>query len=83
MSVNHIKWMSFAILQGLRSKGATGRNPPVGCVIVKDNVLLSYGKTGYAGRPHAEEEALKKMGFHFWLKVELQKHWSEARSGKN
>ena len=61
MSVNHIKWMSFAILQGLRSKGATGRNPPVGCVIVKNNVLLSYGKTGYAGRPHAEEDAINKI----------------------
>ena len=62
MSVNHIKWMNFAILQGFRSKGATGINPPVGCVIVKNNVLLSYGRTGSSGRPHAEENAIEMAG---------------------
>ena len=61
MSVNHTKWMNFAILLGLRSKGATGRNPPVGCVIVKNNVLLSYGRTGSSGRPHAEEVAINNI----------------------
>ncbi len=61
MSLNHIKWMNFAILQGLRSKGATGKNPPVGCVIVKNEILLSYGRTGFSGRPHAEEEAINNV----------------------
>ena len=61
MSANHIKWMNFAILQGLRSKGATGKNPPVGCVIVKNDMLLSYGRTGISGRPHAEEEAINNV----------------------
>ncbi len=61
MSVNHNKWMNFAILQGLRSKGSTKKNPPVGCVIVKNNILLSYGRTGLSGRPHAEEEAINKV----------------------
>ncbi len=61
MSVNHIKWMNFAILQGLRSKGASGKNPPVGCVIVKNDILLSYGRTGTSGRPHAEEEAMNNV----------------------
>ena len=61
MSVNHIKWMNYAILQGLRSKGATGKNPPVGCVIVKNGILLSIGRTGLSGRPHAEEEAINNV----------------------
>lgn len=61
MSLNHIKWMNFAILQGLRSKGATGKNPPVGCVIVKNDILLSCGRTGVSGRPHAEEEAINNV----------------------
>ncbi len=61
MLTNHIKWMNYAILQGLRSKGATGKNPPVGCVIVKNDILLSYGRTGTSGRPHAEEEAINKV----------------------
>ena len=61
MLANHSKWMNYAILQGLRSKGSTGKNPPVGCVIVKNNLLLSYGKTGLTGRPHAEEEAINNV----------------------
>ena len=61
MSVNHNKWMSFAILQALRSKGATKKNPPVGCVIVKNDILLSYGRTGLSGRPHAEEDAINNV----------------------
>ena len=61
MLANHTKWMNYAILQGLRSKGTTGKNPPVGCVIVKNGILLSYGKTGVSGRPHAEEEAINNV----------------------
>ena len=61
MLANHTKWMNYAILQGLRSKGTTGKNPPVGCVIVKNDLLLSYGKTGLSGRPHAEEEAINNV----------------------
>ena len=61
MIVNHTKWMSYAILLGLRSKGNTGKNPPVGCVIVKNNILLSIGRTGISGRPHAEEEAIDSV----------------------
>ena len=61
MLANHSKWMNYAILQGLRSKGATGKNPPVGCVIVKNGILLSYGRTGPSGRPHAEEEAINNV----------------------
>lgn len=61
MIANHTKWMNYAILQGFRSKGSTGKNPPVGCVIVKNDILLSYGKTGVSGRPHAEEEAIKNV----------------------
>ncbi len=58
---NHIKWMKYAILQGYRSKGVTGKNPPVGCVIIKDGTLLSTGRTGVSGRPHAEEEAINNV----------------------
>ncbi len=61
MSINHTKWMNLAILQGFRSKGSTGKNPPVGCVIVKNDILLSYGRTGFSGRPHAEETAINNV----------------------
>ena len=39
--------------------GLTGENPSVGCVIVKNNEVISIGQTGKNGRPHAEYNAVK------------------------
>ena len=39
--------------------GLTGENPSVGCVIVKNNEVISIGQTGINGRPHAEYNAVK------------------------
>ena len=40
--------------------GLTGLNPSVGCLIVKNNKILSFGQTGFNGRPHAETNAINK-----------------------
>ena len=61
MSFSHNKWMNYAILLAKRSKGITGKNPPVGCVIVKNDILLSSGRTSSSGRPHAEENAINSV----------------------
>ncbi len=42
--------------------GQTADNPSVGCVIVRDGVLLGEAVTGLGGRPHAEELALDRAG---------------------
>ena len=42
--------------------GATGDNPSVGCVIIKDHRVVGEGATGLGGRPHAEETALHNAG---------------------
>lgn len=42
--------------------GRTGDNPAVGCVIVRDGVVVGEGATGLGGRPHAEEVALDHAG---------------------
>ena len=42
--------------------GRTGENPSVGCVIVRDGVVVGEGVTGEGGRPHAEELALQAAG---------------------
>jgi pyrimidine deaminase RibD-like protein len=42
--------------------GATGDNPAVGCVIVRDGAVIGAGATGAGGRPHAEEQALAAAG---------------------
>lgn len=52
------KWMSLALEEARRGIGRTAPNPPVGCVIVKDEILLGKGFHRAAGMPHAEREAL-------------------------
>jgi len=53
-------FMSIAMNLAAERNGLTGLNPSVGCLIVKNNKILSFGQTGFIGRPHAEFEAIKK-----------------------
>jgi pyrimidine deaminase RibD-like protein len=55
-------WMRRAISLAATHVGMTGDNPSVGCVIVRDSVVVGEGVTGEGGRPHAEEVALDKAG---------------------
>lgn len=50
--------MATAMALAERSLGGTGNNPPVGCVLVKDNRIVGRGWTQAGGRPHAEAMAL-------------------------
>ena len=52
-------YMKIAINLARSRKGLTGDNPSVGCLIVKDDKIISIGRTGYNGRPHAEHNAIK------------------------
>ena len=52
--------MRFAINLAMNQKGLTGSNPSVGCVIVKNKKIISYGATNINGRPHAETIALSR-----------------------
>ena len=51
--------MQIALNLAIAREGLTGTNPSVGCVIVKDNKIISIGQTSYNGRPHAEQNAIK------------------------
>lgn len=57
-----LAFMSRAIELARVQMGRTTPNPPVGCVIVRDGVVLSEAATGNGGRPHAEEAALAALG---------------------
>jgi diaminohydroxyphosphoribosylaminopyrimidine deaminase/5-amino-6-(5-phosphoribosylamino)uracil reductase len=50
--------MRHALALGRRSMGATGANPAVGCVLVRDNHVVGVGWTAQGGAPHAETRAL-------------------------
>ena len=50
--------MRLALDQAKRVLGKTKDNPGVGCVITKDNNVISAGYTSINGRPHAEQNAI-------------------------
>ena len=52
-------YMSLALDLAKAREGLTGTNPSVGCVIVKNDQIISIGQTSYNGRPHAEHNAIK------------------------
>ncbi|MBB3764833.1 diaminohydroxyphosphoribosylaminopyrimidine deaminase/5-amino-6-(5-phosphoribosylamino)uracil reductase [Sphingomicrobium lutaoense] len=62
MSGSAVRWMGEAIALGRSALGETAPNPNVGCVIVRDDRMISGGATGRGGRPHAEKIALDQAG---------------------
>ena len=61
-SLTHEHFMSVALSLGRRGLGKTWPNPSVGCVIVRDGIVVGRGVTGKGGRPHAETRALTQAG---------------------
>ena len=59
---SHEDYMRVALRLAKRHLGQTAPNPTVGCVIVKDDVIVGMGVTAKQGRPHAETEALLQAG---------------------
>ena len=55
-------FMAATISYGRRFLGATAPNPAVGCIIVRDGVIIGRGATQPGGRPHAETEAIRDAG---------------------
>jgi diaminohydroxyphosphoribosylaminopyrimidine deaminase/5-amino-6-(5-phosphoribosylamino)uracil reductase len=56
------EFMGAALALAARTLGDTWPNPAVGCVIVKNGIVVGRGWTHSGGRPHAETEALKRAG---------------------
>ena len=54
----HRFYMRLAFNQARRLQGNRGKNPAVGCAIVKNDTLVNLSHTKFNGRPHAEQIAL-------------------------
>ncbi|WP_431301326.1 bifunctional diaminohydroxyphosphoribosylaminopyrimidine deaminase/5-amino-6-(5-phosphoribosylamino)uracil reductase RibD [Tabrizicola sp. BL-A-41-H6] len=54
--------MAHALRLAARGLGNTWPNPAVGCVIVRDGIVVGRGWTQPGGRPHAEVRALEQAG---------------------
>jgi diaminohydroxyphosphoribosylaminopyrimidine deaminase/5-amino-6-(5-phosphoribosylamino)uracil reductase len=55
-------WMKHALALARRGIGLVAPNPTVGCVLVKDQIVVGRGFTQLGGRPHAETIALGQAG---------------------
>lgn len=56
------RFMAAAIRLSRWHLGTTAENPSVGCLVVKDGVIVGSAVTAVGGRPHAEPQALADAG---------------------
>ena len=76
--------MDLALCLASQRIGLTGDNPSVGCVIVKNNEIISTGQTGLGGRPHAEISAIKNadkkkiIGSTMYVTLEPCNHYGKT-----
>jgi diaminohydroxyphosphoribosylaminopyrimidine deaminase/5-amino-6-(5-phosphoribosylamino)uracil reductase len=56
--MSHELFMRAAVNLARRGLGQTAPNPSVGCVIVREGLVVGRGFTAPGGRPHAEVQAL-------------------------
>lgn len=60
--MNDMHFMRRALSLAAAGVGRTGDNPSVGCVIVRDGLVIAEARTADGGRPHAEEGAVAQAG---------------------
>ncbi len=76
-------YMRIALDIAMARTGLTGDNPSVGCVIVKNDKIISIGQTGYNGRPHAESNAINNssqslFGAKMYVTLEPCNHYGKT-----
>ena len=77
------EYMKLAINIASARKGLTGDNPSVGCLIVKNDKIISIGQTGFNGRPHAEYNAINNSvenleGSKMYVTLEPCNHYGKT-----
>ena len=76
-------WMERALGLAREVRGHVWPNPPVGCVIVKDDHVVREAATHPGGRPHAERKAIDQAGHSakgatLYVTLEPCCHWGKT-----
>tara|TARA_Y100000996_G_scaffold126725_1_gene95937 strand:- start:1869 stop:2975 length:1107 start_codon:yes stop_codon:yes gene_type:complete len=76
-------YMHLALNLASARKGLTGENPSVGCVVVKNDKIISIGQTSFNGRPHAETNAINNsfeslIGSKIYVTLEPCNHYGKT-----
>jgi len=79
----NIFYMNLAFNQAKINLGNTKKNPSVGCIIAKNNSVISAGFTYFNGRPHAESIAInssrqKVIGSNLYVTLEPCSHYGKT-----
>ena len=82
MTINHNYYLDLAFQLAEKNLGQTGLNPSVGCVVVKNNTVISNCVTSKNGRPHSEFNALNKInnsaGSTLYITLEPCSHFGKT-----
>ena len=78
-----LAWMRRALHLAREMLGHVWPNPPVGCVIVKNQGVVAEAATHPGGRPHAERKALDNAGAEargatLYVTLEPCCHWGKT-----